>query len=71
MPDISARWVRSRFKMVDDAHAEALTLEYFLPSGNPDPASATIKVKYRYIFEREVGAVVGAAETEEGEGEVE
>lgn len=65
MPYISARWVRSRFKVVDGAHAEALTLEYFLPPGNPDPESATMKVKYRYVFEREGGAAVGAAEAEE------
>ncbi len=61
VPSISARWVRSRFRVVSPWRAEALTLEYFLPSGSGDPAAATMKLKYRLLFERETGAPVPPA----------
>ena len=73
MPEISARWTRARFRMDADAtRAEALTLEYFLPPGNPDPAAATMKLTYRTLFQREGterAAVAREEEEEEDEAE--
>ena len=68
VPEISARWTRARFRMDTDAtRAEALTLEYFLPPGNPDPAAATMKLKYRTLFQREGAARAASAREEEEE----
>ncbi|MGB1594409.1 MAG: hypothetical protein ACPIOQ_16765 [Promethearchaeia archaeon] len=44
--------MRSRFKVVDSQHAEALLLEYVLPSNSPDPSMATIKLKYRLFYSK-------------------
>jgi hypothetical protein len=75
VPSISARWVRSRFRVVSPSRAEALTLEYFLPTGSADPAAATMKLKYRLLFERETGAPAARARAisaaDEGNGEEE
>jgi hypothetical protein len=75
VPGISARWVRSRFRVVSPSRAEALTLEYFLPTGSADPAAATMKLKYRLLFERETGAPAARARAisaaDEGNGEEE
>lgn len=70
VPNISARWVRSRFKVIDDLHAEALTLEYVLPGASSDPSAASMKLKYRLMYERSPAA--GTAESddeEEGNGD--
>lgn len=69
VPTISARWVRSRFRVVAPSRAEALTLEYFLPTGSADPAAATMKLKYRLLFERE--KAMSAADDSEDDGEEE
>ena len=67
----NARWARSRFKIVDDASAEALILEYFLPPGSQDHAAATMKAKYRLLYRREPPASQTGAEEGDGEEEQE
>eukprot|EP00287_Rhodomonas_sp_CCMP768_P010793 CAMPEP_0196733204 /NCGR_PEP_ID=MMETSP1091-20130531/12372_1 /TAXON_ID=302021 /ORGANISM="Rhodomonas sp., Strain CCMP768" /LENGTH=78 /DNA_ID=CAMNT_0042076563 /DNA_START=8 /DNA_END=244 /DNA_ORIENTATION=+ len=51
-PGIAARWVRGKLKLAGPGSAEGIVLDYVLPPQQPDPAAATMKLKYRLKLRR-------------------
>ena len=49
VPDISAVWERSRYKVESKDKVEGIMMEYRMPKGKQNPAQAVVKIKYRYV----------------------
>jgi hypothetical protein len=48
VPEISAVWARSKFRVESKDKVEGIMIEYRMPQDRQDPAQAVVKVKYRY-----------------------
>ncbi len=49
MPEISAVWERSKYKLESRDKVEGIMIEYRMPQDRQDPAQAVVKIKYRSV----------------------
>lgn len=52
VPDITATWIRGKYRTVADGTIDGIILEYRLPGTGQDPNAAWAKIKYTLKMRR-------------------